>query len=94
MNTNPFWKFSTAGNVYFGRGSLSKLAEEIQSRKLERVIVITDAIVSKLELVQQSISEMRSQQIEVAVFDGGEAEPSIDVAQRATQRAREAGAQG
>jgi alcohol dehydrogenase class IV len=94
VNTNPFWKFSTAGNIYFGRGSLSKLAEEIQGRKLERVIVITDAIVSKLDLVQQSISEMRSHGIEVAVFDGGEAEPSIDVAERATQRALETGAQG
>lgn len=94
MNTNSFWKFSTAGSVYFGRGSLSKLSEEICSRQLDRVIVVTDAIVSKIELVQQSIVELRSQGIDVAVFDGGEAEPSIEVAERATQKARETDTQG
>ncbi|MFN7875607.1 MAG: iron-containing alcohol dehydrogenase [Pirellula sp.] len=94
MNTNSFWKFSTAGSVYFGRGSLSKLSEEIHSRQLDRVIVVTDAIVSKIELVQQSIVELRSQGIDVAVFDGGEAEPSIEIAERATQKARETDAKG
>lgn len=94
MNTNPFWKFSTAGSLYFGRGSLSKLSEEIQKRDLRRVVVITDAIVSKLELVERSISELRSGGIEVAIFDGGEAEPSIEVAERATEKAREIDAQG
>lgn len=94
MNTNSFWKFSTAGSVYFGRGSLSKLSEEIRSRQLDRVIVVTDAIVSKIELVQQSLDELRSQGIDVAVFDGGEAEPSIEVAERATQKARETDAKG
>jgi alcohol dehydrogenase len=94
VNPNPFWKFSTAGSVYFGRGSLSKLAEEIRSRKLTRVIVITDVIVAKIDLVQQSISELRSLGIEVAIFDGGEPEPSIEVAERATQKAREIDAEG
>ena len=94
MNTNRFWKFSTAGSVYFGRGSLNKLPEEIQSRNLTRVVIVTDPIVSKLDLVQQSISELRLQGIEVTVFDGGEAEPSIEIAEQATQKAREFNAQG
>lgn len=94
MNQYPLWKFSTAGTIHFGRGALNKLNEEIDRRQLKRLAVVTDAVVGNIDLVQQSIASLRAASIQVAVFDGGEAEPSIEIAEKATFTAREIEADG
>lgn len=94
MNQYPLWKFSTAGTIHFGRGSLQKLKEEIDRRQLKRLAVVTDAVVGNIGLVQQAIASLLDCGIQVAVFDGGEAEPSIEIAEKATLTAREIEADG
>ncbi|XZE22012.1 iron-containing alcohol dehydrogenase [Pirellulaceae bacterium SH449] len=94
MNAYPFWKFSAAGTIYFGRGSLTKLSEEIDRRQLKTLAVVTDSIVANIDLVQHAIATLQARGVKVAVFDGGEAEPSIEIAKKATVKAREIDADG
>lgn len=93
MNELPYWRFSTAGSVCFGRGSLGKLADALARLRIKRIAVVTDQTVASIELIQRALSQLQSGGIEIALFDGGEPEPSIAVAVLAANTAREINAE-
>lgn len=82
------WSFHSAGQLVFGRGAVRELGTLVAQRKLARVFVVTDERLAAAGIVEQVTSSLTSAGITFEVFDGGEPEPSIDVAQLAIDQAK------
>ncbi|MEQ8786007.1 MAG: iron-containing alcohol dehydrogenase [Pirellulaceae bacterium] len=82
------WNFFTAGQLLFGRGSVGELGFLAARRGYQRVLIVTDRVLVEAGIVEQVRRPLEEQRITVEVFDGGEAEPSIDAALRAVEHAR------
>jgi alcohol dehydrogenase class IV len=81
------WNFHSAGQLVFGRGAVEQLGELAARRKLRRVFLVTDRRLAAAGLVERTLAPLAAAGIETHVFDEGEAEPSIDVANRAADAA-------
>ncbi len=82
------WNFYTAGQLVFGPDAVQQLGELIARRKLARVFVVTDKILDGAGIVEQVREPLRAANITFEVFDGGEAEPSLNAARRAIEQAK------
>lgn len=82
------WHFSTAGRLAFGPGAVEQLGEWATGHSIRRVVIVTDKNLAKAGLVDKVSQPLRQGQVCVDVFDGGEAEPSIEAALRAIEHAR------
>jgi alcohol dehydrogenase class IV len=82
------WNFYTAGRLVFGSGSVAQLGLIAARRKLARVLIITDRNLCEAGVAAQVQQPLEAQGIHCGVFDGGEAEPSLETAQRALTAAR------
>jgi len=82
------WSFFTAGQLLFGRGAVAELGHLAARRRLRRVLIVTDKVLVGAGIVERVRQPLKQQQIDVEVFDGGEAEPSIEAALRAIEQAR------
>jgi alcohol dehydrogenase len=92
MNINSFWQFSTAGNLVFGRGALDSVPDHLRRWNLKRPCIITDANLLRIPAIQSAIESWRGMVEHLTIFDEGEAEPRVEVADRAAQRAASEGA--
>ena len=81
------WSFHTAGQLVFGPGAIFQLGELLARRGLRRVLIVTDRVLDEVGIVDQVRQPLREAAIDEEVFNDGEAEPSIDTALRAIQRA-------
>ncbi|GAB5405467.1 MAG: iron-containing alcohol dehydrogenase [Aureliella sp.] len=86
---NSIWKFATAANVHFGRGSRNRLAAELNVLGGKRPMVITDNVLTNLPLVAEAIDSLRIAGMDVQVFTDGEPEPAVEVACSASAMAVE-----
>src|SRR5262245_28781017 len=77
------WNFFGAGRLVFGAGSISQLGRLAARRKLGRTLIVTDKNLVNAGVVARILQSLEDAGIHCAVFDGGEAEPSLDTAQRA-----------
>jgi len=81
------WTFGSAGQLLFGPGAVRQLGEIVGRLGLRRILVVTDANLIEAGLYE----EIRAPLKEVAtldVFAGGEAEPSLRVAEQCIAHAR------
>jgi len=83
------WKFSSAGRLVFGAGSVVQTGQLLARRGLKRVSVITDRNLCASGITAQVLRPLQEAGLACAVFDGGEAEPSLATAQRAFAAVRE-----
>jgi alcohol dehydrogenase class IV len=74
------WNFYSAGQLTFGRGSISQLGDLANRHALKRVLIVTDQTLDEVGIVSQVRTPLTKAGIVVEVFDGGEAEPSLAVA--------------
>ncbi len=81
------WNFHSAGQLLFGCGAVRELGFLAARRKWRRVFVVTDPVLAAAGLVERVQAPLAEAGITVEVFDGGEPEPSLDVALRAAQYA-------
>jgi alcohol dehydrogenase class IV len=88
MSMRSAWSFRTVGQLTFGSGAIGQIGEQVARRALSRVLLISDAQLVAAGLVDRVRKPLIAAGIEVALFDGGEAEPSLDVAMRAIDVAR------
>jgi len=81
MTDSPrVFSFRSAGRIVFGPGALHRIGELLAGMGAARALVVTDRnLVQPLEALRASAE---SANIEVTVFDDGEAEPSVDVVER------------
>ncbi len=83
------WAFHAAGSLVFGRGSADRLGALVAARlRARRVVVVTDANLVRLGLVDPVVRSLEAAGMSVAVFDGGVAEPPAGVVRAAVAFAR------
>jgi alcohol dehydrogenase class IV len=82
------WTFHSAGQLVFGCGATAELGRHVRALGLERLLLITDRRLIVAGLDQSVTDPLREAGIDVEVFDGGEPEPSLELADRALVQAR------
>ena len=85
------WTFHTAGQLVFGAGAVGQLGALVRRRGLGRAFVLTDKRLAAAGIVERVTAPLAAANIAVQVFDGGEAEPSIDLAIQAAAAADQFG---
>ena len=83
------WTFHSAGQVVFGPGAAQQLGDVARRLRLKRVLLVTDRNLRAAGMVDDILSVLKRAELEVSVFDGGEAEPSIDIANACIASAKE-----
>src|SRR5712692_6715187 len=81
------WTFHSAAQLVFGPGAAAELGELAQRMRLSRVLVVTDRSLVGAGLLKPVQEPLTSAGITVEVFDGGEPEPSLDVAEHCITQA-------
>ncbi len=76
-----YWSFFSAQQFVFGRNALPHLGSMVVHRGLKRVLVVTDENLDALGYTERVRVPLVEAGVEVVVFGGGEAEPSIAVAE-------------
>ncbi len=87
------WSFHLAGNIVFGRGAVMRLGALVQQMGLDRSLVVTDKAIVQAGLLPQVIGSLVDAGVAVAVFDGGEPEPSFAAVEACLKQAKAGGAQ-
>src|SRR5580704_7608780 len=82
------WTFHSAGQLVFGRGAVNQAGELAQRLKLRRVLVVTDGRLVAAGLDRAVRDPLESAGITVETFDGGQPEPSLDLAEQCAEAAR------
>lgn len=82
------WQFYSAGRIVFGPGCVEQLGSLLRELKVSQPLIITDPILLGLGLVQPALDSLRAVGIKPVVFDQGEAEPAVEVADRAVALGR------
>ena len=83
MSQRDYWNFYSAGRIVFGSGVVRRLAEFVRPWKSQRAMIITDSKLVTAGVIEQVEAPLRSANITVDRFDGGEPEPSFATADRA-----------
>lgn len=94
MAKNSVWQFATTPSIRFGRGSRTTLVDQLARHGVSRPLVVTDATLLGLPLVQALLSQVRGAVEVLSLFDGCSAEPSVAVAEAAARAAIDAGVDG
>jgi len=84
-----FWTFQTAGQLVFGPGAVDQLGTLCARRGWRRVLVITDGNLARLGIVARVLRGLAGSGVTAAVFDGGQAEPTLQTAATALDAARQ-----
>ncbi|HEV3006018.1 MAG TPA: iron-containing alcohol dehydrogenase [Pirellulales bacterium] len=82
------WTFHSAGQLVFGPGAAAQLGELAQRLRISRALVVTDRSLVGAGLVKSVYEPLAAACIAVNIFDGGEPEPSLELAERAVVEAR------
>jgi alcohol dehydrogenase class IV len=88
------WTFHSAGQLLFGRGAVRQLGDEARRLGLKRVFIVTDAILAKVGIVAAVRAPLEAAGIALDVFEGGEPEPSLELAEVVLEQARKFGPDG
>ena len=75
-----FWTFASAGQLSFGRDAIKEIGRMVHDRGWSRALIVTDKNIAEAGIVDHAANPLRESEIEVEVFDGGEAEPSVETA--------------
>lgn len=89
MNPIRHWSFSSSSQLAFGWGSIRELGASASRYGWKRVLVMTDPVIAQLPMMEWVREQLRRVGTDVALFDGGEPEPSVAAAQRGIDAARE-----
>lgn len=81
------WNFFSPGQIVFGSGAAAQIGDLIARKNLKRVFVVTDRHLIAAGIARRIGRSLAEAMREVEVFDGGQAEPSIDLAVEAADRA-------
>ena len=83
-----YWSFFSAQQLVFGRNALPHIGSMVVKRGLKRLLVVTDKNLDSLGYCERVREPLSRCGVEVVVFSGGEAEPSIATAEQGFEFAR------
>src|SRR4051794_37497239 len=81
------WTFNSAGQLIFGRNAAGQIGEIARRLGGQRVLIVTDANLVKAGLAERVSRPIEEAGIPFKVFDGGEPEPSVQVAEQCIEAA-------
>jgi alcohol dehydrogenase class IV len=81
------WNFATAGRLLFGRRAVHELGPAVQRLRVRTVLIVTDAPLVKVGVLDRVRNSLTAAGLVVEVFDGGEPEPSLETAARVVAEA-------
>lgn len=84
------WTFHTAGQIVFGRNAVNQLGEVARRISAKRVLVVTDSVLADAGVLDRAHGSLLEAGIEVEIFAGGEAEPSLRTAEACAKLAHKA----
>ena len=76
METDRIWDFSLA-RAKFGIGAVEEVGYDIRMLGGNRVLLVTDKTIVQAGLVDKVLNHLKTQNLEVEVWDGVEPEPTI-----------------
>jgi alcohol dehydrogenase class IV len=83
------WTFHTAGQLLFGRHATQQVGDVAVRLGVKRLLLVTDSVLLKAGLVEQVHGPLSEAGVTVAVFSGGEPEPSLSAAHAAIAAGRD-----
>ncbi|MDS0477018.1 hydroxyacid-oxoacid transhydrogenase [Natrinema sp. 1APR25-10V2] len=86
--SDTVWEFAVADHVKFGNGATEELGDEIATRNVSSVLIVTDEQLREagvVETVRASVPD----DVDVDVFDGVEPDPDVGVYESAIETATE-----
>ena len=81
--------FSTTRTLIHEPGSVARLAELCQQQGADRILLVTDAGISKAGLLERALPGLEAAGVETAIFDRVEADPSDSTILAAVAAARQ-----
>ncbi len=81
------WNFHSAGQLVFGRGAVGHLGSLIKRRNFARAFVVTDERLIAAGIADRIVQPLSEGGITAELFRGGEPEPAIETAVKATTAA-------
>lgn len=81
------WTFHTAGSLVFGRDAVQQLDQVAARLEARRLLIVTDKVLAAAGLVERVSKPLTAAGVDVDVFDGGVAEPPVEVADACIQQA-------
>ncbi len=74
------WSFESAGRIVFGPGSVERIGELLQQLGLNSCLLISDEnLADHAQTIRRSVERCN---LSCAVFEGGEAEPRVELVER------------
>src|SRR5690606_23594335 len=89
----PSFSFATTARILCETGAASRLAQLCRERDAQRVMIVTDPGITKLNLLGDVLPGFSRTGMSVEVFDQVEADPPEAVVMAAVRHAREMNAQ-
>ena len=86
------WSFPTT--IWFGAGSIARLAEACDAVGVARPLVVTDKALAASDMVGAAVADLRAAGRAVAVYDGATGNPVRDDVDRGCAACRDHGADG
>ncbi|HEY1068819.1 MAG TPA: iron-containing alcohol dehydrogenase, partial [Pirellulales bacterium] len=81
------WTLHSAAKIVFGRRAVEQVGEVVRRLDARRVFLVTDRTLVAAGIVDEVFTPLHEAGIEIDVFSGGQAEPSLEVAEQAIERA-------
>ncbi|MDG2221179.1 MAG: iron-containing alcohol dehydrogenase [Rubripirellula sp.] len=81
------WSFYSGSQLTFGPGAIRALQSVINRRKLKRVLVVTDTVLSEAGIVAQAENVLAKTSADWTLFTEGEVEPSTSTVARVAELA-------
>jgi alcohol dehydrogenase class IV len=82
------WNFFAPGQIVFGSGAAAQLGDLIARKNLQRVFLVVDKHLRAAGIVSRIERPLAEAIRDTFVFDGGQAEPSVDLAVHAAEEAK------
>ena len=90
MNTlRNFWKFATAGEVFFGSGVHQRIGQIARRLGAEKVLIVTDQNLARAGILDMVRKPLLEEGLTVHIFDGGVPEPPIRTAEECCKAMKE-----
>jgi len=80
--------FRTTKRILFGGGSVEKIGQEAQLLKAKKILIVTDPGIIQSGLLETVEKPLRSAGIPLAIFNGVEPDPRIEVVEKSLELAK------
>jgi len=85
--TRDSWRFAVKPEIHFGNNAVKDVGKHVNGLGCKKVFIVTDKILSEVGILGKVIEPLKKENIEFEIFDGGEPEPKVSVAEKAIKAA-------